>query len=120
MFFCIFLSDLVCARLKSDGVTPKYVKLFGNGFLHLIDHYFWYLPFSSMKSGHSARTKAGVTDTDWETRWSLIVAEHDSEGAREQLAEGWKAWLEEQFPRMGGSAGADCAVAVGGIEVIPD
>ena len=61
-FFCIFVifrtqwktfADLVCARLKSDGLTPKYTKLFGTGFLNLVDHYFWHLPFASMKQAHS-------------------------------------------------------------------
>ena len=52
------LDDLVCARLRLDGVTSKNVKLFGEGFLNLVDHYFWHLPFASMKQAHSVRQKA--------------------------------------------------------------
>ena len=38
-----------------------------------------------------------------------MQAEHETEGAREQLASGWKAWLAE---RCGEAAGAE-AVCVG-------
>jgi hypothetical protein len=31
-------ADLVCARLRSNDVTSKNVKLFGEGFLNLVDH----------------------------------------------------------------------------------
>jgi hypothetical protein len=83
--FCIFVikwtrretfADLVCARLRSDGVTSKNVKLFGKGFLNLVDHCFWHLPFSSMKQAHSVRQKANVTEEEWETRWNQIIDEH--------------------------------------------
>jgi hypothetical protein len=73
-------ADLVCARLRSDGVTSKNVKLFGEGFLNLVDHYFWHLPFASMKQAHSVRLgqKANVTEEDWETRWNQIIDKHET------------------------------------------
>ena len=114
------LADLFrAARLKSDGVTPKYVHLFGKGFLTLVDHYFWYLPFSSMKQAHSVRQRANVTEEEWETRWAQIVAEHGQEGAREQLAQGWKDWLaEREGPATGAAGAAGGVVAGGGSEVL--
>ena len=65
--FCIFgfvlhidifeakLADRVSASLRKDGATPKQVKLFGKGFLQLVDHYFWHLPFASVKQAHAVR-----------------------------------------------------------------
>ena len=111
-------ADLVCARLKSDGVTPKNVKLFGTGFLNLVDHYFWHLPFASMKQAHSVRQKANVPEEEWETRWGQIVAEHDTEGAREQLAEGWKAWLAERVQKAGDSGAGGPVVSSGSIDML--
>ena len=69
-------ADLVCARLRSDGVTSKNVKLSGEGFLNLVDHYFGHPPFASMKQAHSVR--ANVTEEDWETRWNQIIDEHET------------------------------------------
>ena len=40
-------------RLKKDGKLPgksKYVKLLDKGFLTLIDHLFWNLPFCSVSN----------------------------------------------------------------------
>ena len=67
------------------------------------------------------RQKANVTEEEWETRWGLIIAEHDTEGAREQLAEGWKAWLDERGPQASGREGAGgVVVASDGPEVLMD
>lgn len=63
-----------------------------------------------MKQGHAVRQKANVTEEEWEARWALIVAEHETEGAREQLAEGWKAWLSERAVEAAGAAGAGASV----------
>ena len=82
-------------RLKKDGKT-KYVKLLGKGILTLVD-----LPFCSVKQSHAVRKKAGVSEDEWSTKWEEIVAEHDLPGAREQLASGWKEYLDM---RAGGPA----------------
>ena len=34
------------------------MKLIGKGFLNLVDHVFWHLPFSSVKQAHAVREKA--------------------------------------------------------------
>ena len=82
-------------RLKKDGKT-KYVKLLGKGVLTLVDHLFWNLPFCSVKQSHwhAVRKKAGVSEDEWSTKWEEIVAEHDLPCAREQLASGWKEYLD--------------------------
>jgi hypothetical protein len=102
-------ADFVCARLRSDGVTSKNVKLFGEGFLSLVEHYFLHLPLASMKQAHSVRQKANVTEEEWETsltRWNQIIDEHETEGASEQLADGWKAWLAERGLQSAGQQGS--------------
>ena len=68
--------------------------MLGKGLLTLVDHVFWNLPFSNVKQSHAVRKKAGVTEEDWAAKWEEIVAEHDLPGAREQLASGWKQYLE--------------------------
>ena len=92
--FCIFLFFLHISAyvtiiacyflhsLKSDGKSAKNVRLVGKGFLQLVDHYFWYIPFASVKQGHAVRKKAGgVSEDDWDQRWQTIVAEHEVDGA---------------------------------------
>ena len=112
-------------RLKSDGKTAKNVPLVGKGFLHLVDHYFWYLPFVSIKQGHAVRQKAGnfaVTEEDWDQRWQAIVAELETDGAREQLRKrnGWKAWLAERDAMGGGLPAAGAVNTAAPIEVEED
>ena len=105
---CITLHTLTASvdRLKSDGTsTSKKVKVLGKGLLTLVDHVFWNLPFANLKQSHTVRKKANVTEKEWADKWEEIVAEHDLPGAREQLASGWKEYLE--------SHGAGQAVAAG-------
>jgi hypothetical protein len=74
-----------------------------------------------MKQAHTVRQKAHVTEEEWETRWGQIIAEHDAEGAREQMAEGWKAWLDERVLQASGQDGAvGVVVSSDGPEVLMD
>jgi hypothetical protein len=117
------IAYLLHFRLKSDGKTAKNVPLVGKGFLHLVDHYFWYLPFASVKQGHAVRQKAGtsaVTEEDWDQRWQAIVAEHEMEGAREQLRAGWKAWLAERDASGSGRPAAGAVNSAAPIEFEED
>jgi len=117
------IAYLLHFRLKSDGKTAKNVPLVGKGFLHLVDHYFWYLPFASVKQGHAVRQKAGnsaVTEEDWDQRWQAIVAEHETDGAREQLRAGWKAWLAERDASGSGRPAAGAVNAAAPIEFEED
>jgi len=47
-----------------------------------------------------------VTEEKWSTKWEEIVAEHDLLGAREQLASGWKEYLDMPAGRPASGAGA--------------
>ena len=71
-----------------------------------------------MKQAHAVRQKANVPEEEWETRWGQIVAEHDTEGAREQLAEGWKAWLAERVQKEGDSGAGGPVVSSGSIDML--
>ena len=82
-----------------------HVKLLGKGILTLVDHLFWNLPFCSVKQSQAVRKKAGVTEEERSTKWEEIVAEHDLPGAREQLASGWKEYLESHGAGQAGAAG---------------
>ena len=59
-------------------------------------------PFAGGKfreQAHRIREKAvpAVTEENWtEEIYAAITAEHDEEGAREQLAAGWEKWLADQ------------------------
>ena len=55
-----------------------------------------------------ARKPARRRMSQWEKRIAQMQAEHETEGAREQLASGWKAWLAE---RCGEAAGAEAVGA---------
>ena len=62
----------------------------------------------------------GVTEEDWELRWQAIVAEHEVDGAREQLIAGWKTWLEERNSTGGGRPAAGAVTAVAPIQIVQD
>jgi len=67
------------------------------------------------------RQKANVTEEEWETRWNQIIGEHEAEGARVQLAEGWKAWLAERGQQSAGPEGAGGpVVSTEGPEILDD
>ena len=91
------------------------MKLIGKGFLNLVDHVFWHLPFSSVKQAHAVREKANppVSEEDWAARFEAITDEHKEEGAREQLAAGWKAWLVARNPAAAAAAPAGGAARPG-------
>ena len=89
-------------RLKKDGKT----KLLGKGILTLVDHLFWNLPSCSEQQSQAVCKEAGVTEEERSTKWEEIVAEHDLPGAREQLASGWKAYLDMQAGGPARGAGA--------------
>ena len=89
-------NPILDSRLKKDGVTRKTMKLLGNGFLHLVDHLFWNLPFASVKQGISVREKNNIPEEDWDRAFQAILAEHEKDGARQQLIDGWKTWIQDR------------------------
>ena len=66
-------------RFKSDKQDTKEMNVIGTGFQHLIDSYFWYLPFASVR----------------QCKYMMEMAKTD--GARESLAEGFKTWLQSDL-----------------------
>ena len=60
-------NPILDSRLKKDGVTRKSMKMLGIGFLNMVDHLFWNLPFAvSSKAYQCARNttylrKIGIT-----------------------------------------------------------
>ena len=104
-------NPILDSRLKNDGVTRKTMKLFGKGFLHLVDNIFWNLPFASTKQGISVREKNNISEEDWDNTFQSITAEHDKDGARQQLIDGWKKWINDRRARSQGEGGAGTASA---------
>ena len=90
--------------VKKDG-TLKDVPLIGKGFNNFIDHLFWYLPFSSVKQAHAVLNGVEeITIGDWDTKRAEIEAEHKLERARQELIDGWKAWIDENGPNRSGKS----------------
>ena len=58
-------------RLKKDGTT-KYVKLLPHSSRPLVLE----SSFLQRKAIQAVRSKAGVTEEEWSTKWEEIVAEH--------------------------------------------
>ena len=59
-----------------------------------MDNLFWNLPFASVKQGNAVREKFHVSEDDWDAKIREITAEHDQDGARQQLIDGWKSWIQ--------------------------
>ena len=72
----------------------KDVPLIGTGFQHVIDSYFWYLPFASVRQCKCVMDNADIPEDEWTSKRAALAAEHNVPGAREQLAEGFKNWLQ--------------------------
>jgi hypothetical protein len=112
-------NPIIGSRFKRDGVSRKTVPLLGHGFLHLVDHLFWNLPFASVKQGTAVREKFHVSEEDWDTRFQEITSEHDRDGARQELIEGWKSWIKaiKAQEGEGGEGGAATSVDMSLVEV---
>jgi hypothetical protein len=81
----------------------------GKGILHLVDNLFWNLPFASVKQGNAVREKFHVSQDDWDAKILEITAEHDLEGARQQLIDGWKLWIQSRHEQAGEGGAASMA-----------
>ena len=84
-------------RGNKGGTEHKCIPLIGKGFLCLIGHLFWHLPFSSPKQATQVREKFHVTEEEWDEKWLEIAAEHDRPDAAQQLLNGWKKWMQEEI-----------------------
>ncbi len=68
----------------------KEMPLIGTGFQYIIDSYFWNLPFASVRQCLFVMDMANIPEDEWTAK----RVEHNLPGAREQLTEGFKAWLQ--------------------------
>jgi hypothetical protein len=80
-------------RLRSDLQTAKEMDVIGTGFQHVIDSYFWYLPFASVRQCKYVLDKAQISTDEWTAKRDDLAEEHKTPGAREQLKQGFKNWM---------------------------
>ena len=87
--------------MKSDLKGHKEVPLIGAGFQHLIDSYFWYLPFASVRHCQwqckYVMDKADIPDDEWMSKRAALAEEHQMPGAHDSLREGFKSWLQSDL-----------------------
>ena len=84
-------------RFKSDMQDTKEMNVIGTGFQHLIDSYFWYLPFASVRQCKYIMEMAKIPDDVWMPKREALADEHKTDGARESLVEGFKTWLQSDL-----------------------
>ena len=75
----------------------KDIPLIGSGFQHVIDSYFWYLLFASVRQCKFVMENADIPEDEWTAKRAALAAEHSLPGAREQLADGFKNWLQTEM-----------------------
>ena len=84
-------------RLQSDLKTAKEMDVIGIGFQHLIDSYFWYLPFASVRQCKYVLDKAQIGADEWMAKRADLAEEHKTPDAREQLKQGFKDWMSSDL-----------------------
>jgi hypothetical protein len=88
------MSKHLFSRFTPTGVK-KTINAFGHGFLDTLDDAFFMLPFSSRKQAELIRQEKCIPEDFWQTRRSLLSAEHQQKDARQQLRESWKQWISQ-------------------------
>ncbi len=79
-------------RIKPDMKTSKEMLVIGTGFQHLIDNYFWYLPFASV--GRTSWNSPNFLNT---SGWPNVLPwqqEHNTPRTCDSFKDGLKAWLQ--------------------------
>ncbi len=94
----MFLSD----RYKSQKANltrkeHKEVPLIGTGFQNVIEIYFWYLPFASVRQCRYVMDKEDIPEDEWMTRRAALAEENKMPGARDSLRAGLKEWLQSDL-----------------------
>ena len=82
------------------------MKLIGKGFLNLVDHVFWHLPFSSVKQAYTVREKANPPESekDWAARFEAPSQMSTRRTQRSTGAAG--SWTESVVARNPAAAAA--------------
>ncbi len=73
------------------------MPVLGRGIQNIMDSYFWYLPFASVRQCKYIMDKAKVQEDEWRSKHDDLEAEDKMPGARESLRDGLKAWLGSNF-----------------------
>ena len=89
----------------------KDIPLIGTGFQHVINSYFWNLPFASARQCKYVMDNADIPEDEWTSKRAALAAEHNLPGAREQLAEGFKNGCKLMFKQRHTKAVPDSACA---------
>ena len=55
----------------------KELPLTGTGFQHLIDSYFWNLPFASVRQCKFVMDRADIPEDEWKAKRDALAAEHN-------------------------------------------
>ena len=95
----MLITDLLLCwlRLKPDLETPKDILVISTGFQHVIDSYFWYMPFANVRQCKIVLEKAKIPDDTWMKKRAAITEEHKLPGARDELRAGLKEWIKSDF-----------------------
>ena len=72
----------------------KDVPLIGQGFQNIMDSYFWYLPFASVRQCKYVMEQSRIPEDESMAKRSALAEEHNTPGARDSLKDGLKAWLQ--------------------------
>ena len=82
-------------------MSHKLFVVIGTGFQHVIDSYFWYMPFCSVRQcKHVMDVVAKIPEEEWVAKRNEIRAEHNRPGSREELQKGFKNWIASSFHKQ--------------------
>ena len=81
------------------------MPLIGTGFQHVIDSYFWNLPFASVRQCKYVMDNADIPEDEWTSKRAVLAAEHNLKmwfpasqlllwGHRLQGPDGCALWLD--------------------------
>ncbi len=73
------------------------MDIIGIGFQHVMDSYFWYLPFASVRQYKNVMDKAGITLDEWTIKRGDLADEHKLPGVRKSLWTGLKEWIKSDL-----------------------
>ena len=88
------MSKCLFSRFMPSG-AKKTIHVIGHGLLDTLDDAFFMLPFFSRKQAELIRQEKCIPEDFWQTRRSLLSAEHQQKDARQQLRESWKQWISQ-------------------------
>ncbi len=73
------------------------MDVIGIGFQHVIDSYFCYLPFASVRQCKYVLDQAQIGVDEWTSKRADLAEEHKTPDAREQLQQGFKNWMSSDL-----------------------